>query len=74
MAASTCLQEGRNNPMKEYYCYLIDEKNYSDIEARHSVKRRLATLCYGIMKSGKKYDPYKWRKEKKESKIIKSDL
>ena len=68
MAASTCLQQAKNNPMKDYYYYLIKEKNYSDKEARHSVKRRLATLCYGIMKSGKKYDPYKWRKKaKKES-------
>jgi hypothetical protein len=66
MAASACLQGGRNNPMQDYYNYLIEEKKYSEKEARHSVKRRIATLCYGIMKSGKKYDPYKWRKSKND--------
>ena len=66
MAASSALQGDRSNPMKDYYCYLIEKKNYSEREARHSVKRRLATLCYGIMKSSKKYDPYKWRHGKKE--------
>lgn len=66
MAASSALQGDRSNPMKEYYCYLIEKKNYSEREARHSVKRRLATLCYGIMKSNKKYEPYKWRHGKKE--------
>ena len=66
MAASACLQSGRNNPMKDYYEYLVTNKNYSDRDARQAVKRRIATLSYGIMKSGKKYDPYRWRKEKKE--------
>jgi transposase len=66
MAASAVLQGNRSNPMKDYYMHLIEEKKYSEREARQSVKRRLATLCYGIMKNGQKYDPYKWRKKKIE--------
>jgi transposase len=69
MAACSCLQQGRNNPMKEYYYYLVETKRLSDKDAKQAIKRRLATLCYGILKSGQKYDPYRWRKtEEKEKK------
>ena len=63
MATSTALQNNKVNPMKDYYSYLVNEKRYSERNARQAVKRRLATLCLGIIKSGKKYDPYKWRKD-----------
>lgn len=46
---------GNNNPIRNYYDYLIQEKAYPDYQARHKACRRLATLSWGIFKSGKKY-------------------
>jgi len=46
---------GGNNPINDYYEYLINEKNYPEYQARHKVCRRLATLSFGVFKSGKKY-------------------
>ena len=48
-----------NNPIKDYYEYLIQEKGYPEYDARHKACRRLATLSLGIFKSGKKYQPYR---------------
>jgi len=50
---------GGNNPINDYYEYLIYEKGYSDQNARQSACRRLATLSLGIFKSGEKYNPYR---------------
>jgi transposase len=55
---------GGNNPINDYYEYLIREKGYSEYNARHKACRRLATLSLGVFKSGKKYQPY--RREKQE--------
>ena len=49
---------GGNNPINDYYEYLIEEKGYPDYNARHKTCRRLAILSLGIFKSGKKYQPY----------------
>ena len=49
---------GGNNPINDYYEYLIQEKGYSEYNARHKACRRLATLSLGVFKSGKKYQPY----------------
>jgi len=48
-----------NNPMKDYYQYLIKEKNYPPHNARNKIARRLAILSLGIFKSGKEYQPYR---------------
>lgn len=61
-AASTCIQEDKNNPMRDYYLYVLNEKKLVDFQARNAVARRLATLAWGILKSGKKFDPYRRRK------------
>lgn len=50
---------GGNNPINDYYEYLIREKNYPAYQARHKACRRLATLSFGILKSGKTYQPQK---------------
>ena len=50
---------GGNNPINDYYEYLIRNKNYPEYQARHKACRRLATLSFGILKSGKKYQPHK---------------
>lgn len=49
---------GGNNPINDYYEHLINEKGYTPYNARHKACRRLATLSFGILKSGKKYQPH----------------
>lgn len=48
---------GGNNPINDYYEYLIREKKYPDYQARHKAARRLAVLSWGVFKSGEKYKP-----------------
>lgn len=50
---------GGNNPINDYYEYLIRKKNYPAHQARHKACRQLATLSFGILKSGKKFQPKK---------------
>lgn len=50
---------GNNNPVNDYYEYLIREKSYPAHDARHKACRYLATISYGVFKSGKKYQPFK---------------
>lgn len=50
---------GGNNPINDYYEYLIKEKGYSEQNARQKACRRLATLSLGVFKSGKKYQPFR---------------
>jgi len=48
---------GGNNPINDYYEYLIKEKGYPKYNARHQACRKLAILSLGVLKSGKKYQP-----------------
>ena len=50
---------GGNNPINDYYQYLISEKGEPPYNARHQACRRLATLSLGVFKSGKIYQPYR---------------
>lgn len=50
---------GGNNPINDYYEYLINEKRYTEYNARHKACRRIAILSLGVFKSRKKYQPYK---------------
>jgi len=50
---------GGNNQINDYYEYLTTKKNYPPHQARHKACRRLATLSFGVLKSGKNYQPYK---------------
>ncbi|MFH1829363.1 MAG: transposase [Pseudomonadota bacterium] len=47
-----------NNEIGDYYEMLINEKNYTEYNARQKAARRLATLSLGVFKSGRKYEPY----------------
>ena len=49
---------GGNNPINDYYKYLLEEKNYPIHNARNKACRRLAILSLGVFKSKKKYQPY----------------
>jgi len=50
---------GGNNPINDYYEYLISEKGYPAYNARNKACRRLAILSFGVFKSEKKYKPYR---------------
>ena len=45
---------------------MIKEKSVSEQNASNAVARYIARVSLGIIKSGKKYKPYSWRKNKKE--------
>ncbi len=64
---------GGNNPINDYYEYLIQEKGYPEYKARHNTCRRLATLSLGVFKSGKKFQPNR-RDHVKKVKEVSSGL
>lgn len=70
---STWAAIGGNNPINNYYEHLINEKGYTEYNARHKACRRLAILSLGVFKSGKKYQPY-WRDEIKGNQEVKTGL
>lgn len=61
-----------NNPINDYYKYLVLEKGYSEHNARHKACRRLAILSLGILRNSKKYQPYRRDNVKRE--LIESTL
>jgi transposase len=56
---STLAAIGGNNPINDYYQYLIRDKGYPEYNARHKACRKLAILSLGVLKSGKKYQPFR---------------
>jgi len=70
---STWAAIGGNNPINDYYEYLIQEKGYPEHNARHKACRQLAILSFGVFKSGKKYQPYR-RDHVKGNQEVKSGL
>jgi transposase len=42
-----------------YYQYLTQEKKYQDHNARNALARRIATLAYGVLKTGKQFEQRK---------------
>lgn len=55
-----------DNPLREYYDYLLNEKKLPEYNAKHALARYIAKISLGIIKSGEKYKPYKWREGGKE--------
>lgn len=53
------------NPMREYYEYLLNQKKLPVYNAKNALARYIAKISLGIIKSGEKYKPYKWRENKK---------
>ena len=49
------------SPVREYYESLL-AKGLTEYNARHQVARYLATVTYGVLKTGTPYDPYRWRR------------
>jgi len=60
---------GNNNPINDYYEYLINEKGYPEYNARNKACRLLAIVSFGVFKSGEKYNPYKKDHIKKGKKV-----
>jgi transposase len=50
-----------SNPIREYYDHMI-HNGVPEHNARNKVARCIASITYGMMKSGQPYDPYRWRK------------
>lgn len=63
-AALAVIYSEAKNPFKDYYEYLLEEKRYSEQNARHALARRIAVVALGVMKSGKAFDPERISKEK----------
>jgi len=61
-AAETTLRY--DNPMREYYDYLRG-KGIAHHNAKQAVARYIAKVSYGMMKTGEKYEPYRWRLKNK---------
>ena len=53
---------GVNNEFHDLYEHLITDKNYPPHTSRNAVSRRIAALTLGVLKSGKKFKPYRERK------------
>lgn len=56
-----------DNPIRDYYEYLITEKKITEKNAVNSAARYIAKISLGIMKSGQKYKPYKRERKEKEA-------
>jgi len=48
---------GGENSFDKYYDFLLTKKHYSEHNARHAVARKIATIAWAVMKSGKPFDP-----------------
>lgn len=57
MCTAAAIYGGTNNPIRSYYEYLLNDKKYSDFNARHSACRWLAALALAVLKRKEKYQP-----------------
>lgn len=55
------------NPLREYYEYLLNVKKLPVYNAKNALARYIAKISLGIIKSGEKYKPYKWRESRKST-------
>jgi transposase len=56
----------RTNPIREYYDHLLSQ-GVAERNARHAVARYIARVSYGMLKSGTRYEPYRWRGRTQEA-------
>ena len=59
-----------DNYFNDYYEYLLNEKRFPEHQARHAVARKIATVSYGVMKSGKKFNPIRRNKLESNKKVM----
>ena len=48
------------NPIREYYDHLLVQ-GVAEHNARHAVARYIARVSLGMLKTGTRYEPYRWR-------------
>jgi transposase len=48
------------NPIREYYDVLV-ARGMAEHHVRHQIARYIATVTYGVLKTGTVYNPYQWR-------------
>lgn len=48
------------NPIREYYDHLLAQ-GVAEHNARHAVARYIARVSLGMLKTGTRYEPYRWR-------------
>jgi hypothetical protein len=53
---------GGENNFNKYYGFLLTQKHYSEHNARHAVARKIATIAWAVMKSGRPFDPERMEK------------
>lgn len=54
---------GHDNYFNDYYEFLINKRKFPEYQARHAVARKIATISYGVMKSGKKFNSIRRNKK-----------
>ncbi len=57
MSVFSVIAQDKQNPLQDYYQFLLHEKGLADHDARSAVARRIATLAYGVLKSTQKFNP-----------------
>jgi transposase len=63
-AALTALRGA--NPIRDYYDHLLGQ-GVAEHNARHAVARYIARISYGMLKSGTRYEPNRWRQTATEA-------
>jgi Arc/MetJ-type ribon-helix-helix transcriptional regulator len=58
-AAMTVIQHG-DSPIRKYYEHLLGQ-GIAEHNARHAIARYIARITYGMLKTGTRYEPYRWR-------------
>jgi len=54
------------NPIREYYDHLLAQ-GVAQHNARHAVARSIARISLGMLKTGTRYEPYRWRNNQDEN-------
>jgi len=54
------------NSFRDYYDYLLNS-GVAEHNARHAVARYIARISYGMLKTGTRYEPYRWRNAQEKS-------
>lgn len=53
------------SPFRDYYDHLVAQ-GVAERNARHALARHIARISYGMLKSGTRYEPYRWREGAKQ--------
>ena len=63
---------GGNNQFNDQYEYFLNEKKYSERDARSAITRQIASITYGVIKSNRKYNPFKNSKIRRNKDVNKN--